>query len=258
MSKIFVASDHAGFALKNALTEHIRTLGYEVEDVGAYTLDPEDDYPDFVTPLAKKVAESPDARGIVVAGSGQGEAMCANRILGVRAAVFYGPMRVTAALDIEGGRSEDGYDAVRLPADTMTRTYSLSAPASSRETRRTRRCASFSRHPFRVHHAIAAALQNFKTTIPEGQHRSSYPGYESTLTACTIHQQKDSLPSKRVKREIPISLLRTRHGRKPSVLDFRLSRYSLRFLSSGFFQRLFSPLLIWREIKALMQGARLI
>jgi ribose 5-phosphate isomerase B len=115
MSKIFVASDHAGFALKNALTEHVRTLGYEVEDVGAHTLDPEDDYPDFVTPLAKKVAASPDARGIVVAGSGQGEAMCANRILGVRAAVFYGPMRVTAALDIEGGRSEDGYDAVRLP-----------------------------------------------------------------------------------------------------------------------------------------------
>ena len=115
MSKIFIAADHAGFALKNALIEHIRTLGYEIEDMGASTLDPEDDYPDYMTPLAKRVAGEPEARGIIVGGSGQGEAMCANRISGVRAAVFYGPMHVTAALDIDGGRSEDGYDAVRLP-----------------------------------------------------------------------------------------------------------------------------------------------
>jgi ribose 5-phosphate isomerase B len=115
MSKIFIAADHAGFALKNALIEHIRTLGYEIEDMGAYKSDPEDDYPDFMTPLAKRVAVESEARGIIVGGSGQGEAMCANRVPGVRAAVFYGPMHVTAALDIEGGRSEDGYDAVRLP-----------------------------------------------------------------------------------------------------------------------------------------------
>ena len=112
---IFIASDHAGFALKNALIEHIRTLGYDVEDMGAFALDRDDDYPDFMTPLAKKVAATPEARGIIVGGSGQGEAMCCNRVKGVRAAVFYGPMRVTEALDIEGGRSEDGYDAVRLP-----------------------------------------------------------------------------------------------------------------------------------------------
>lgn len=112
---IFIASDHAGFALKSALIEHIRTLGYDVEDMGAFSLDPDDDYPDFMTPLAQKVAASQEARGILVGGSGQGEAMCANRIAGIRAAVFYGPMHVTESLDIEGGRSEDGYDAVRLP-----------------------------------------------------------------------------------------------------------------------------------------------
>jgi ribose 5-phosphate isomerase B len=113
--KIFIAADHAGFALKGALIEHIRTLGYDIEDLGAPAPDPEDDYPDYMTPLAKRVAADPEARGIIIGGSGQGEAMCANRIQGVRAAVFYGPRHVTAALDIEGGHSEDGFDAVRLP-----------------------------------------------------------------------------------------------------------------------------------------------
>jgi len=112
--KILMAGDHAGFALKNAIAEHLRTLGHAVEDLGAHTSDPGDDYPDYVTPLAKRVADEIGTLGIIVGGSGQGEAMCANRISGVRAAVFYGPARVTAALDIEGGRSEDGYDLVRL------------------------------------------------------------------------------------------------------------------------------------------------
>lgn len=114
MSKLYFASDHAGFALKNALIEHLRTLGYDIEDFGNRANDPEDDYPDFVMPLARAVAEEENARGIIIGGSGQGEAMCANRVRGVRAAVFYGPMRVTAALEIEGGRSQDGFDLVRL------------------------------------------------------------------------------------------------------------------------------------------------
>lgn len=115
MSKVYFASDHAGYALKNALIEHVRTLGYEIEDMGPTVLDPEDDYPDFMTPLAHRIADEADARGIVIGGSGQGEAMCVNRVPGVRAAVFYGPRHVTISLDIEGGHSEDGYDAVRLP-----------------------------------------------------------------------------------------------------------------------------------------------
>lgn len=112
--KVYFASDHAGFNLKNALIEHVRTLGYDVEDLGAKELDTEDDYPDFVTECANKVAEEPENRGIILGGSGQGEAMCANRVKGARAAVFYGPMRVTEALEKEGGQSEDGFDGVRL------------------------------------------------------------------------------------------------------------------------------------------------
>jgi ribose 5-phosphate isomerase B len=113
--KVYFAADHAGYALKTALMEHVRTRGYEVEDMGAFSLDAEDDYPDFMTPLAERVAADPDSVGIIVGGSGQGEAMCANRVKGVRAAVFYGPRSVTAALEIEGGHSEDGYDTIRLP-----------------------------------------------------------------------------------------------------------------------------------------------
>lgn len=115
MSKIFIASDHAGFALKDVLIERIRALGHDVEDMGAASYKEDDDYPDFMTPAAKKVASSPGALGIIIGGSGQGEAMCANRVPGARAAVFYGPMRVTSALNIEGDHSEDGYDTVRLP-----------------------------------------------------------------------------------------------------------------------------------------------
>jgi len=115
MTKVYFAADHAGFALKNALIEHVRTRGYDVEDLGALELSSDDDYPDFISPLAERVAAEEESYGIILGGSGQGEAMCANRISGARTAVFYGPMRVTTALDIEGGHSEDGYDAVRLP-----------------------------------------------------------------------------------------------------------------------------------------------
>jgi ribose 5-phosphate isomerase B len=90
MSKIFFASDHAGFELKEKLVAFVRGLGYEVEDMGAHAFNPEDDYPDFVTPLAQKVASDTTSFGIIIGKSGQGEAMCANRVKGIRAAVFYG------------------------------------------------------------------------------------------------------------------------------------------------------------------------
>jgi ribose 5-phosphate isomerase B len=112
--KIYLTGDHAGFRLKKALAEHLPVLGYDVVDLGPMELDPEDDYPDYVTPLAERIALEPDAVGIILAGSGQGEAMAANRVKGVRAAVFYGKMTATEALDAEGGHSQDGFDTVRL------------------------------------------------------------------------------------------------------------------------------------------------
>lgn len=112
---IFLASDHTGLTLKTVLVEYLREgLGHQVEDLGAYEFSAEDDYPDLIRPCAEKVAATPGALGIVIGGSGQGEAMSANRILGARAAVFYGPAHATGPVDAEGAPSLDGYDIVRL------------------------------------------------------------------------------------------------------------------------------------------------
>ena len=88
--RIFIGSDHAGFELKQKLISFVESLGYEVIDKGAFAFDEHDDYPDFIVPVAKEVAKDPSSRGIIIGGSGQGEAIAANRVKGARAAVFYG------------------------------------------------------------------------------------------------------------------------------------------------------------------------
>ena len=93
--KIYIAADHAGFNLKNYLKKQLLADGYDIEDCGAFNFDPLDDYPDFIIPAAEKVANQPNSKGIIIGGSGQGEAMAANRIQGVRAAVYYdGPIDI--------------------------------------------------------------------------------------------------------------------------------------------------------------------
>lgn len=88
--KIYIAADHAGFEMKNKIVEYVTSLGYSVEDMGALMYDSQDDYPDFIAPLAEKVALDTDSRGIIFGGSGQGEAIVANRVSGIRAVVYYG------------------------------------------------------------------------------------------------------------------------------------------------------------------------
>ncbi len=89
--KIYIGADHAGYEMKEMLKKYLAGLKYEVEDKGAFKYQPEDDYPDFVRPVAEAVANDPEqSRGIIIGGSGQGEAMTANRVKGARAAVFYG------------------------------------------------------------------------------------------------------------------------------------------------------------------------
>ena len=80
--KIFLGSDHAGFELKEEIKKHLLDEGFEVEDMGAHKLEPNDDYPDFIVPAAKAVAKNPASRGIIFGASGQGEAIAANKIKG--------------------------------------------------------------------------------------------------------------------------------------------------------------------------------
>ena len=86
---IHIATDHAGLELKEKVKSYLYKLDYEVVDHGAYEYDALDDYPDFIFPCAEAVSNDPNSKGIILGGSGQGEAMAANRVKGVRAAVFY-------------------------------------------------------------------------------------------------------------------------------------------------------------------------
>ena len=108
--KVIFGTDHAGFELKEVLLPYIASLGYEVEDRGAFSYEADDDYPDLIAPVAREVSQDPDrTRGVVLGGSGQGEAMVANRFPNVRAVVFNGP---SSAKVTEGTQYED--DVIRL------------------------------------------------------------------------------------------------------------------------------------------------
>ena len=89
--KIFLGSDHAGFHLKGDLMAHLSKRNLDVEDVGNKVLDPDDDYPQFAFQAAMKVlgSEDPDARAILICGSGQGMCIAANRMRGIRASVIW-------------------------------------------------------------------------------------------------------------------------------------------------------------------------
>ncbi len=88
--KIYLATDHAGFELKEKLKAYLAELGHEVEDKGAFELNPSDDYPDFIKQAAIAVNQDPLSLGIVLGGSGEGEQISANKIEGIRAAGYYG------------------------------------------------------------------------------------------------------------------------------------------------------------------------
>ncbi len=87
---IYLAGDHAGFYLKQKVKAWLKKQKYKIVDCGPLVYHEDDDYPDFVIPLAEKVAKGRDSKGIIIAGSGQGEAIAANRIRGARAAFYYG------------------------------------------------------------------------------------------------------------------------------------------------------------------------
>lgn len=114
--KIHIATDHAGLDLKNIIRDYLISKGHEITDHGAHEYDALDDYPDYIFPCAKAVASDLESRGIILGGSGQGEAMAANRVKGVRAAVFYnGPVEI-----VKLSREHNNANILSLGARFMT------------------------------------------------------------------------------------------------------------------------------------------
>jgi ribose 5-phosphate isomerase B len=112
--KIALATDHTGFEQVKDLEVYLESLGHECQNFGPTTLNISDDYPDFIFKAAEAVASGSCERGIILGGSGQGEAMAANRLKGVRCAVFYGPAVVGRIIDANGRVSSSPYEIVRL------------------------------------------------------------------------------------------------------------------------------------------------
>lgn len=113
---IFLAADHAGFALKEAVKNWLTNENFIVIDAGAEALDPEDDFTDYVVPAVEAMVKDPIAGAVVFGGSGQGEAMAANRIEGARAIVYYGGDTTIVSL----GREHNAANVLALGARFVT------------------------------------------------------------------------------------------------------------------------------------------
>jgi ribose 5-phosphate isomerase B len=87
--RIGIATDHGGFEVKEELVARIRAAGHEVVDFGAHSLNPDDDYPDYVVPLGQAVVAGKVDRGVAICGSGVGASVCANKVNGVRACLIH-------------------------------------------------------------------------------------------------------------------------------------------------------------------------
>jgi len=113
--KIFIGSDHRGFHLKESVFAYLVKHGYDVEDVGGKTLDPNDDFPEFAQTAALRIigSDDDDSRGILICGGGQGMAMAANRFHGIRASVIWD------AFEAKETRNDNDSNVLCLPARVL-------------------------------------------------------------------------------------------------------------------------------------------
>ena len=134
--RVGIATDHGGYALKEQLVAELRGAGHEVVDFGAHVLGVEDDYPDFVVPLARAVAAGTVNRGVAICGSGVGASVCANKVAGIRAALIHDHFSARQGVEDDhmtelcmgGGRS------VRRPRGTSSRRFSQRRRAARSDT----------------------------------------------------------------------------------------------------------------------------
>ncbi len=150
--KIFLGADHRGFELKEKLKEWLAAKAYDVHDLGANRLDPEDDYSDFAIAVAERVSADPAARGVLLCGSGVGMDVAANKFRGVRVSVAW---NADAAIH---ARAHDDVNAISIPAD-------WTPPEEAAEIVRVFLETAFSgeaRHARRLEKIAAIEERNFK------------------------------------------------------------------------------------------------
>jgi len=113
--KIYLGTDHAGFELKEKIKYFLLKKNYDVQDCGAFEFNKNDDYPDFISKVSKNVSSDPEnSKGIIFGGSGQAEAMLANKFKNVRCALFYSPAIPASAIDAVGTQSDNPYEIIKL------------------------------------------------------------------------------------------------------------------------------------------------
>ena len=148
---IYISGDHAGFKIKEKIIPLLVGQGYVVEDCGPFKYKKDDDYPDFVIPMAKKVAKDKNSRGIIIAGSGQGEVIAANRIKGVRTGLYYGSVSASKVLKLS--REHNDSNALSMGSRCLTEKQVKDAvkiwlkAAFSNAVRHKRRLRKIDKHP---------------------------------------------------------------------------------------------------------------
>ncbi len=135
---IYIASDHAGLAHKAEIVKRLKEDGHDITDYGAFEYNEQDDYPDFISKVARQVSQNPaNSVGIVLGGSGQGEAMVCNRFRKVRAAVYYGPKKTINEENnvIELAREHNDANVLSIGARFVTLDEALDAVNRFLETK---------------------------------------------------------------------------------------------------------------------------
>ena len=112
--RVYISSDHGGFSLKGLLLEYLSSLGYDMVDLGPKELDPNDDYPKYVVPLAQKIIEDQSSFGVVICRNGVGVSITANRFKGIRCALSFNPKHAASS------RNDDNSNVLALPADYIS------------------------------------------------------------------------------------------------------------------------------------------
>jgi len=149
MMRIGIATDHGGFVLKEELAAYLKEAGHDLVDYGAHSLNPGDDYPDFVIPLCQAVASRKVNRGLAVCGSGVGASVCANKIPGIRAGLVQDHYSAHQGVEHDdmnvlciGGRVV-GFEAA---SDLIDAFLAAAFTAEERHVRRLRKVAALEVH----------------------------------------------------------------------------------------------------------------